>query len=171
MSEARRVSDVMTRSVVSVRPETRIADARWIACVKGIRHLPVVSREVVGIVCLCDLEGQADEAPVSAVMHAPVRTIPAGASLHGAAIAMRRHDIGCLPVVRDTFLLGIVTRGDLSRAGLSTDEVFGDRICAACGCHHEIAIRDPIEAVVAFCRECLERAKSVEPDEELGVGD
>ena len=40
-------------------------------------------------------------------------TIESGTSIRAAAQLMRRHDISCLPIVRDEALLGILTTGDL----------------------------------------------------------
>ena len=47
-------------------------------------------------------------------MIAPVRTLPASATIADAARLMAEHDIGAVPVVRDDEILGIVTDRDIT---------------------------------------------------------
>lgn len=167
-----RIAEIMHRSLVTVRPDTQIADARWIARKRGIRHLPVVDgSRLLGIMCLCDFEGSDERAPVASVMSAPVRTIGTRGSVDAAARLMREHRIGCVPVVaEENHLLGIVTRGDLLRLGIAPEQVAGDRRCASCGTLHDLASHPHTEEV-QFCRECLECSGPNTAEEELGGGD
>ncbi len=53
---ATRVSDVMTREVLTCRPTTRLNEARLVMRERRIRHLPVLSGErVIGMVSIGDL--------------------------------------------------------------------------------------------------------------------
>jgi CBS domain-containing protein len=54
--ESTRVGEVMTREVLTCRPETRLNEARKVMKDKRIRHLPVVERDkVVGMISIGDL--------------------------------------------------------------------------------------------------------------------
>ena len=52
-------------------------------------------------------------APALAIMHHPARTIGLDASVQEAAGMMRRFKFGCLPVVEEDRLVGIVTEYDI----------------------------------------------------------
>lgn len=53
---ATRVSDVMTREVLTCRPTTRLNEARLVMRERRIRHLPVLDAErVIGMVSIGDL--------------------------------------------------------------------------------------------------------------------
>ena len=73
---------------------------------------------LAGVVCGCDLAAADPEEPVCDVMASEVFAIEQSASLGEAAAAMSALDIGCLPVLRGSWLAGILTRGDLERVGL-----------------------------------------------------
>jgi CBS domain-containing membrane protein len=100
----------------------------WAHC----RHVPVVNEreEVVGMVSHRDLLAasvssvgdkisdfertqQLRTIPLQAVMHNPVTTISRTSSIQEAARLMRTKKIGCLPVVDNGKLVGILTDYDL----------------------------------------------------------
>jgi CBS-domain-containing membrane protein len=166
-----KIADVMTDSIVSIAPNTHLGDARRLADRNGVRHLPVFeARRLVGIVCVCDLEDRWSETEVVEVMQSPVVTIGTEAPIEQAAHVMRFYGVGCLPVVDRDRVLGIVSRGDLSRAGLSNETLYGDRFCASCGRHHEVLPHERMDFVY-FCRDCLERSGPADPTEDLGEAD
>lgn len=161
------VRDRMTRSVVTVEPKTTIFDALAIMKNKHIRRLPVLKgRRVAGIVTWTDLMRASPspatsltvweipyllmKAPVSEVMTRPVLTIASAATIEDAAVLMRRHKIGGLPVVDQGQLTGIITESDvfdafidlmgLRRGGARLTIEVADRV----GALHEVvrAIRD-----------------------------
>lgn len=110
-------------ALVAVPPSCGCTEAEGFAAHEGVHRLLVVDDDrLVGIVCRCDLERARCER-VADVMKRDVYVIPASASLGEAAAAMRLLDVGCLPVTRDSRLVGVITRGDLIRAGLPA-EVF-----------------------------------------------
>jgi CBS domain-containing protein len=81
------------------------------------RLLVLDGSELVGVVSRRDLAGSGD-CPVSQVMGPEVFAIDASAQLGEAAAAFEALNIGCLPVVREGRLVGVLTQGDLRRAGL-----------------------------------------------------
>lgn len=113
----------MTRDVVTVEPSSAIADALDLARAHKIRHLPVLDGgRLAGVVTARDLrlalaaEGTAPDATVADVMTAPAITTPADTPVETAAQLLIQKRIGCLPVVEDGALVGILTESDLLRA-------------------------------------------------------
>lgn len=143
-----KVQDIMTREVVTVGPEAELRDVARILVEKGISGLPVcgVQRELLGIVSEGDVlvkEGgprdernflgrlrsaeakhvrKAGALKVQDAMTTPVVTISPYASVAEAARCMSGLGIKRLPVVTDDKLVGIVSRTDLVRAFVRTDE-------------------------------------------------
>jgi CBS-domain-containing membrane protein len=114
------VADRMTAAaaIVAVTPSHRCVEADRVAAREGVHRLLVVEHDrLVGIVCRCDLERALSER-VQAVMQRDIVVIDAAATLAEAAALMHELGVGCLPVAREQRLVGIITRGDLERAGL-----------------------------------------------------
>ncbi len=112
-----RIQDMMSKSVVSVAPETKISVARETLRTDEIDHLVVMDgKRVVGVVSGKDLAAAGNDHPVADVMTRGVVTIAPDATLRRAAGMMRGRAIGCLPVVDDGRLVGIVTTSDLLTA-------------------------------------------------------
>jgi acetoin utilization protein AcuB len=124
-----RVSDVMTREVRTLGPNERLSVADELMKQGRFRHLVIVDDgRVAGVVSRRDIFhgalawslGQGKKAhdtllattPAKDVMTSDVVTIDPGASLAEAAALLRRHQIGCLPVVAGDELVGILTEGD-----------------------------------------------------------
>lgn len=112
-----RIHDVMSKNVVSIKPETKIAEAREKLRAEEIDHLVVVEgKRVVGLVAGKDLSRGDDDEPVAEVMTRDVATIAPGATLRRAAGMLQGRAIGSLPVVEDDRLVGMVTTSDLLTA-------------------------------------------------------
>ena len=117
------VRQIMTRRVVTVSPETTLAEARRLLDEHRIRHLPVlVNGRLVGIVSDRDL-GSASAADgrrtaVGRVMTPKPFTVSSDARVEEAARLMLDHHVGGLPVIDAGELTGIVTGEDLLRAVL-----------------------------------------------------
>lgn len=113
----------MTREVVTVSPGATVADALDLIRTHDIRHLPVVDGgRMVGIVTDRDLrlalepDGRPAGASVEDVMtRSPIEVAP-GTPIESAAALLSEHRIGCLPVVEDGVLVGILTESDVLRA-------------------------------------------------------
>lgn len=118
------VEDVMTREVVTLKPDDDLALAETIMGLGRIRHLPVATSDhkLLGLVTHRDLlrvfadAGRDRARPVWAqdVMQTGVVTTTPAASLHGALTTMMHNKYGCLPVVDGKgTLVGILTEFDL----------------------------------------------------------
>ncbi len=120
----------MQRNVVTATPETTLPQAMALMHHRGVRHLPVLEEEkLVGILSDRDVKRvQAspatnleahelryllDRMTVGETMTRHVHTVPSLATIEEAAELMRRHKIGCVPVVEGGLLVGILTETDL----------------------------------------------------------
>jgi CBS domain-containing protein len=116
------VRDVMTRSVVSVGPETAVNEAGRTMKERRFRHLPVVGvdRKILGMLSDRDIfphVGVDEYRPVSEVMARKVLTATADTEIRMAAGVMLAERIHSLPVVKaDGTLQGIFTTSDILKA-------------------------------------------------------
>jgi acetoin utilization protein AcuB len=107
------VASWMSTPVHTVVPATSAADAVALLRRYRIRHLPVVDGDrVVGVVTDRDLRGVAPEAPVAAIMSRPVVVVSSRTAIDKAARLLFDRRIGCLPVIDDGELVGILTQTD-----------------------------------------------------------
>lgn len=118
------VRDVMRHPVFTVGPETTLEEAYRFLLEKGIRHLPVVQDgRLVGILTDRDIRLATSHlnpkgpcpgcTRVEEVMTRGVVTAHPLDPVEEAARVMRERKIGCLPVLEDGELVGIVTGIDL----------------------------------------------------------
>lgn len=124
------LAEVMKAPVVTVEGQHTAIDVQRIARRHEIRHFPVVEGDkLIGIVTdrtvreattsprifslLLDLLATVDRIQVAEIMETSVITAPPDMSLPDAVKLMREHRIGCLPVVQEGRLVGIVTTSDL----------------------------------------------------------
>ncbi len=118
---------IMSTDLKTVAPEETLATVRTIMHDYRIHHVPVVDDEekLVGLVTLTDVLAATDsilrdeksrlhatEIKVADIMRRDLATIDEHASLRQAALFIEKHQIGCLPVVTDGNLRGIVTDSD-----------------------------------------------------------
>ena len=124
-----KVSDVMTTTkLVTVQPGDDLALAAQIMGWSNARHLPVTRRgEVVGVVSERDILAHrrpgstgASDITVEEVMRSPAVTIDAEAPLVSAVSLMFERKLGCLPVLAEGTLVGIITTTDVLRHDLQT---------------------------------------------------
>ncbi len=121
------IDEVMTTELITISPSMNLADARTLMQENRIHHLPVVNEhnDLVGLLTLTDVLAATDsrlrdqdsriharDIHVRDVMVNDVITVDARASLRQAALFIEKHKIGCLPVVRDRKLMGIITDTD-----------------------------------------------------------
>ena len=121
------LDEIMTTNVITVTLSTTLAEARSTMKEHRIRHLPVVneSGEMVGLLTQSDVLAAADsilrdaenriparEISIRDVMVTKIATVDENASLRQAALFLEKHRIGCLPVVADEKLVGIITDTD-----------------------------------------------------------
>lgn len=121
------IETVMSTELVTIGPADNLAMARELMREKRIHHLPVVDNDekLVGLVTLTDLLASTDsrlrdreqrihaeDIRVEEVMTTDLATVDEHASLRHAALFLEKHKIGCLPVVTDEKLRGIITDTD-----------------------------------------------------------
>ena len=129
--EAKQVQDIMTSEVTTLKRNEKLTLADDVMQLGRIRHLPVLDddgQEVVGILSQRDLFRGAlalalgyspharrkilDTLLIKDVMTTDVITIGPETPLAEAARVLMKRKIGCLPVVKDGHLVGILTEGD-----------------------------------------------------------
>jgi len=141
------VKDCMTRHPIMISPDVPAAEAQQILAENHIRHLPVAGsgKRLLGLITrqrlalkpdelgslniweisrrLSDMTAKKIMLPVAKVYtSAPEKTVERAASI------MSDHKVGCLPVLEDDVVVGIITETDLLKAfqimlGLPADGV------------------------------------------------
>ena len=121
------IDAIMSTDLVTLRPESTVADARSLMQSHRIHHLPVIEGEdsLVGLVTLTNVLAATDsflrdpdnrihatDLQVKDIMVTDIATIDEHASLRQAAMFIEKHQIGCLPIVTDGRLRGIITDTD-----------------------------------------------------------
>jgi acetoin utilization protein AcuB len=128
-----KVSDWMTKHVVTTTRQTPISNAHQVMSEKNIRRLPVVENsKLIGIVTIGDVrEASPSDATtlsiwelnylwaqltVEKIMTRNVLTVTPETSILDAAEIMLEHKVSGLPVVdEDRNLVGIITESDIFR--------------------------------------------------------
>jgi len=122
----------MSRDLAVISPETLIVDAFQLMQDRNIRRLPVMSNhKLVGIVTIKDLNRVTQSTATSLSIFEinylvakarikdilprgmQVATIDAGANIEKAAVLMREHEVGGIPVLENGELVGIITETDI----------------------------------------------------------
>jgi CBS domain-containing protein len=149
------VAEVMGTELFTLTPDTVVASARRLAFDNGVQHLLVLEGgTLTGIVCDEDLRTASRDALVGELMRTPVLCIAPDTTLDEASELMEEHGVSCLPVVKGTELIGIVTRERI--AALTGGAEAKPEVCVACGSADEVR-RDPRAGMVALCADCLGR--------------
>jgi CBS domain-containing protein len=120
------IDAIMSTNLITVAPSSTLAEARSLMHENRIHHLPVLDGDkLVGLVTLTNVLAatdsffrdqnnriHADSIRVEDAMVTDVATVDINASLRHAALFLERHKIGCLPVLDDGNLVGIITDTD-----------------------------------------------------------
>lgn len=122
-----KVEDMMTRHAYTLQPMNTISDASALMRKHEIRHIPVVDVDdrLLGVVSQRDIykaqrscleqDDCMDEMffrPLKDIMQTDMMTVAPEASLKESAVFLQKHKIGCLPVVEQEHLVGIITDSD-----------------------------------------------------------
>ncbi|MGH3088560.1 MAG: CBS and ACT domain-containing protein [Rubrobacteraceae bacterium] len=123
------VKDSMTREVVTTAPDATAAEVLALCRERVIRHVPVMEDgKLVGMVSDRDLRSATpalgdparaealERIIVEEVMNRDVITASPDDPIESAANTMRERGIGCVPVVSDGKLAGILTTSDVMEA-------------------------------------------------------
>jgi CBS domain-containing protein len=120
------IEAIMSTNLITVAPSATLAEARALMHDNRIHHIPVLDDDrLVGLVTLTNVLAATDsflrdpknrihanEIPVEDAMVTDVATVEVHASLRHAALFIEKHKIGCLPVMDDDKLVGIITDTD-----------------------------------------------------------
>ena len=118
------VDELMTRDPYTLRPDDTLEKARGLLTDKHIRHVPVTDADgkLVGLVTQRDLlqatisgaDGQLVGAnkTLEEIMIREVNVISQTDPVRAAALHLRQHKHGCMPVVEDGRVIGIITDSD-----------------------------------------------------------
>ena len=143
------VKDYMTRHPIMIAPETLATEAQKIMSENDVRHLPVVGdgKKLLGLITRArlalkpDMMGSLDvweitrylsNLTVDKVMlpvdKDKVHTVDPERTVERAARIMSDHKVGCLPVIEDGVVVGVISEIDLLRSyqdmlGLPSDGV------------------------------------------------
>lgn len=139
--------DIMTRPVITFRPDTSVRQAAAVLTQQQITAAPVLDGddELVGMVSEGDLianrfphdprtHARRDLVPpagpqtVGEVMTRTVVAVSGFADAADVAEAMLDHDVRSLPIVEGSSVVGIISRRDLLRTLVRDDDVIGAEI-------------------------------------------
>jgi len=120
------IEAIMSTDLITLSPSATLAEARTLMHDHRIHHIPVLNDDtLVGLVTLTNVLAATDsflrdpqnrihanEILVEDAMVRDVATVEVHASLRHAALFIEKHKIGCLPVMDDDQLVGIITDTD-----------------------------------------------------------
>ncbi|MBT8107846.1 MAG: CBS domain-containing protein [Gammaproteobacteria bacterium] len=120
------IQAIMSTNLITVTPSATLAEARGLMHDNRIHHIPVVEGDkLVGLITLTNVLAATDsflrddrsrihanEIGIKDAMVTDVATVDVNASLRHAALFLEKHKIGCLPVLDDERLVGIITDTD-----------------------------------------------------------
>lgn len=125
------IRDIMTKNPITIDSKSTILDATDLMKKNNIKKLPVVDKSgsLIGIITENDLQraspSQAttldmyeltyllSKLTVEKIMKKNVKTVDQNETIEEAARIMSDGDFGCLPVMNDNLLVGIITDSDL----------------------------------------------------------
>jgi CBS domain-containing protein len=123
-----KVEDMMTRNPHTLLRSHSLAEAKNMMEALDIRHIPVVDtdRNLLGIVTQRDVLAAQESSlqnippaqsftlstPLNDIMHKSLMSVEPRAGLKESALYMQKHKVGCLPVVDNHELVGIITDSD-----------------------------------------------------------
>lgn len=139
-----KVNDLMSRPVFSLKETDSLLSARSLMDLQRIRHIPIVttSDEFTGLLThrdllsatisqLADVSAETQEAidaniPIREIMRTDITTITGDMLIREAAQLLLNHKYGCLPVIENNILVGIVTEADFLRLTIQLMEALDE---------------------------------------------
>lgn len=125
------VSTIMTHSVICMKKEDNLEDAKYLFKIHHIRHIPIVSgKSIIGMLSKTDLQrkglwydDEVDNDSVSKlvrtnttieeVMTKKLTCVSSSTSVKKVAEILAKEEFHALPIVDNNILIGIVTTTDL----------------------------------------------------------
>ncbi len=163
-----RVGDVMSRSPITVPPDDFVGKARLAAERNDVQYLLVTFPDGrPGAICMHHLTDAPQDARVGDYIcdASWVGPLEPQLTVDVAAEVMSERAFRCMAVNAGPLLLGVVTAGDLRRAGLPEEEVRPR--CTACGTRFHV-LSHSAGGSSPICMECAERAQRPGPRDEIG---
>jgi len=125
-----KIRNIMTTEVVTLKVDEELSLASDIMTLARIRHLPIVEGDrLVGIISQRDLfkaslasvidydyqvaRTHLKAVTIKEIMVKELFTIAPDTKIHEAGLIMLEKKIGCLPVIEDDALIGMVTESDI----------------------------------------------------------
>lgn len=131
------VADIMTRSVFSLRETDTLLSAKALMKLQRIRHIPIVRKDnsFIGLLTQRDIlsatvsqlagvdpetQDEIDAGiPIKEIMRTDLKTVSPATPVREAATILLNHKYGCLPVIEDGQLAGILTEADFLKLTIS----------------------------------------------------
>lgn len=137
------VAEIMTENVITLQGKDTILTAMSVMAEKKIRHIPIVDKQhqLIGVIShrdmlrvnLSTLGDNADQerAEIEAtaledIMSTQVHTATPQDSLISVGKLLQSEKIGCMPIVEDGLLVGIITDSDFVGAAITLIEELED---------------------------------------------
>lgn len=132
------VQDMMSTEPITLTSKNTISDAKCLMESHRIRHVPIVDRQgrLEGLVTQRDVlaaqssslekavgDNDPMQASLSRFLQRSLYTVSPCAGLKATALYMQNHKIGCLPVVKDDKLVGIITDSDFIAIAITLLEI------------------------------------------------
>lgn len=139
-----KVKDMMTSELFSLKTTDTLRTARSMMSLARIRHIPIVDKGglFIGLLTHRDIlqasisrfaevdrtvQDEIDAGiPISAIMRTDVTAITPDMDVRDAAEILLNHKYGCLPVVEDSKLVGIITEADFLKLTISLMDALGE---------------------------------------------
>ena len=117
MGDRRTAGEIMTRDVVTARPDTPTEELARLLAFHNVSGMPVLDAAgaMIGIVSEADVLGK-HGATVGEVMTPEVVSVAEATPIERIAALMAQKKIKRVPVIRDGALVGMVSRADIVRA-------------------------------------------------------
>ncbi|WP_299015714.1 CBS domain-containing protein [uncultured Photobacterium sp.] len=134
------VADMMTPHPHALTSTHTLADAKKLMEDKAVHHVPVTDKDnhLVGLVSQRDILSAQESSleqihkssfisaldiPLDKCMHRSLFSVEPQAGLKEAALYMQKHKIGCLPVLHNAKLVGIITDSDFVSIAINLLEI------------------------------------------------
>jgi len=164
-----RVSDIMTRHVISVGPETTLAAIAKVMIDNDIGCVLVMEEnKPIGIITERDIVKAVSQkqnplkVKAKDIMSSPLITITPDATISEASRKMAKHKIERLPVMLGNKLVGIITTRDIIKVSPEADEIIKEYIKIRLGEYEAEAGRaETLEGICELCGNYSDNLKEV----------